>query len=192
MNHKARIACATVLSASVFVTPAVFAQGSPDGDASGPYIKGSYGGYKSHGGDFKDDNDLYGAGVGYQFNQFFGLEAAYVDFGNFGKDDTSAKLKGGSFVATGRLPLTNSFGVYGKAGAFVAALDVNAFDEDKTYDDVSPVIGAGVDFRITEHLTTFLEYNHYNVDIDKKDFHNELNNDNPEFDTAQVGLKFQF
>jgi len=192
MNYKARIACATVLSASVFAAPAAFAQGSTDRDEAGPYIKGSYGGYKAHGGEFDDSNDLYGAGLGYQFNQFFALEANYVDFGNFGKDDTRAKLKGGALVAIGRLPVTDSFGVYAKAGAFAAALDVDAFNEDETYDDVSPVIGAGVDFRITDHLTTFLEYNRYNVDIDKKDFHNNLSNDNPEFDTAQVGLKFQF
>lgn len=192
MNHKARIACATVLSASVFAAPVAFAQGTNDRDASGPYVKGSYGGYKSHGGDFSDDNDLYGLGVGYQFNSFFALEADYVDFGNFGKDDTRAKLKGGSLVAVGRLPVTDSFGVYAKAGAFAAALDVDAFDEDETYDDVSPVIGAGVDFRITPHLTTFLEYNHYNVDIDKDDFNGQLNNSGPEFDTAQVGLKFMF
>lgn len=192
MNAKARIACATILSASVFAAPVAFAQGSVDRDASGPYIKGSYGGYKSHGGDFDDSNDLYGAGIGYQFNEFFALEAAYIDFGNFGEDDSRAKLKGGSLVAIGRLPVTNSFGVYAKAGAFAAALDVDAFDEEETYDDVSPVIGAGVDFRITEHLSTFLEYNRYNVDIDKKDFHNNLSNDNPKFDTAQVGLKLQF
>lgn len=192
MNYKARIACATVLSASVFAAPTVFAQGSTDRDEAGPYIKGSYGGYKAHGGEFDDSNDLYGAGLGYQFNEFFALEANYVDFGNFGKDDTKAKLKGGALVAIGRLPVTDSFGVYAKAGAFAAALDVDAFDEDETYDDVSPVIGAGVDFRITEHLTTFLEYNRYNVDVDENDFNGQLNNDGPDFDTAQVGLKFQF
>tara|TARA_R110002110_G_C13412231_1_gene713725 strand:+ start:419 stop:997 length:579 start_codon:yes stop_codon:yes gene_type:complete len=192
MNSKSRIACATVLSASVFAAPVAFAQGSYDRDVSGPYIKGSYGGYKSHGGDFDDSNDLYGVGLGYQFNEFFALEAAYIDFGNFGEDDAKGKLKGGSLVAIGRLPLTDSFSVYAKAGAFAAALDVDAFDEDETYDDVSPVVGAGVDFRITEHLTTFLEYNRYNVDIDEDDFNGQLNNDGPEFDTAQVGLKFQF
>lgn len=192
MNYKARIACATIFSAGVFAAPAAFAQGSTDRDQAGPYIKGSYGGYKAHGGSFDDSNDLYGAGLGYQFNQFFAVEAAYIDFGNFGKDDTRAKLKGGSLVAIGRLPVTNSFGVYAKAGAFAAALDVEAFNESETYDDVSPVIGAGVDFRITEHLTTFLEYNRYNVDIDENDFNGQLNNDGPDFDTAQVGLKFQF
>ncbi|HDZ37922.1 MAG TPA: porin family protein [Marinobacter sp.] len=192
MNPKTRIALATALSASVFAAPVAFAQSSNDRDSSGPYIKGSYGGYKAHGGDFDDSNDLYGAGVGYQFNEFFALEAAYIDFGNFGKDDVDGKLKGGSLVAIGRLPLTDSFGVYAKAGAFAAALDVDAFDESETYDDISPVIGAGVDFRITERLTTFLEYNRYNVDIDESDFNGQLNNNGPDFDTAQVGLKFQF
>ncbi|MEH6563450.1 MAG: outer membrane beta-barrel protein, partial [Marinobacter sp.] len=116
MNYKARIACASVLSASVFAAPVAFAQGSPDRDQAGPYVKGSYGGYKAHGGEFDDSNDLYGAGLGYQFNEFFALEANYVDFGNFGEDDTKAKLKGGALVAIGRLPVTDSFGVYAKAG----------------------------------------------------------------------------
>lgn len=156
------------------------------------YISGSYGGYKSHGGDFKDDNDLLGAAVGYQFNQFFALEAGYIDFGNFGKDDVDGKLKGVNLVAVGRLPLTQSFGVYAKAGAFASSLDVDAFNESETYDDVSPLVGVGVDFRVTEQLTAFAEYNRYDIDIDSDDFNGQLNNSGPEFDTAQVGVKFQF
>lgn len=192
MNYKSRIACATVLSASVFAAPTVLAQGSVDRESSGPYISGSYGGYKSHGGDFKDDNDLLGAAVGYQFNQFFALEAGYVDFGNFGEDDVDGKLKGVNLVAVGRLPLTQSFGVYAKAGAFASSLDVDAFGESETYDEVSPLVGVGVDFRVTEHLTAFAEYNRYDIDIDSDDFNGQLNNSGPEFDTGQVGVKFQF
>ena len=94
--------------------------------------------------------------------------------------------------AIGRLPLTNSVGVYGKVGAFASAFDVEAFDEDETYDEVSPFVGAGVDFRVTQHLTAFAEYNRYNVDIDEDDFNGQVTNDGPEFDTGRVGLKYQF
>ncbi|MBI42728.1 porin family protein [Marinobacter lutaoensis] len=193
MSHKAGFAWATVLTAAVVTAPAVWAQDDVSRDRSGAYISGSYGGYKSHGGEFEDENDLFGAALGYQFNPYFALEAEYIDFGNFGDDDdVDSRLKGLGLSAVGRLPLTESFGIYGKAGAFASALDVDAFDEDETYDEVSPFVGAGVDFRVTERLTAFAEYDRYNVDIDEDDFNGQVTNDGPDFDTGRVGLKFQF
>ncbi|EON93008.1 hypothetical protein MARLIPOL_06114 [Marinobacter lipolyticus SM19] len=192
MNYKASFACATVLTTTVLAAPAVWAQDNTARDNSGFFISGSYGGYKSHGGEFDDDNDLLGASLGYQFNEFFALEADYIDFGNFGDDDVRAKLKGVGLGVIGRLPVTDTFGVYAKAGAFASALDVDAFDESETYDEVSPFVGAGVDFRVTEQLTAFAEYDRYNVDIDEDDFNGQVTNDGPEFDTARVGMRFQF
>lgn len=192
MSYKANFAYATVLSAAVIAAPTVWAQGNVSRDHSGPYISGSYGGYKSHGGEFDDENDLFGAALGYQFNEFFALEAEYIDFGNFGDDDVEGKLKGVGLSAIGPLPLTQSFGIYAKAGAFASAFDVDAFDESETYDEVNPFVGAGVDFRVTESLTAFAEYNRYNVDIDEDDFNGQITNDGPDFDTGRVGLKYQF
>ncbi|RMJ03097.1 outer membrane protein A [Marinobacter litoralis] len=192
MSYKSHVVYATVLSAAVLTAPAVWAQDNTSRDNSGPYISGSYGGYKSHGGEFDDENDMLGAALGYQFNEFFALEAEYIDFGNFGDDDVEGKLKGAGLSAIGRLPLTQSFGVYAKAGAFASAFDVDAFDESETYDEVNPFVGAGVDFRVTEQLTAFAEYNRYNVDIDEDDFNGQVNNSGPDFDTGRVGLKFQF
>jgi len=192
MNYKARFACATVLTTAVFAAPAAWAQDNTARDSSGFFISGSYGGYKSHGGEFDDDNDLLGASVGYQFNEFFALEADYIDFGKFGDDDVDAKLKGLGLGLIGRLPITDTFGVYAKAGAFASSFDVDAFDEDETYDEVNPFVGAGVDFRVTQHLTAFAEYDRYNVDIDEDDFNGQVTNDGPDFDTGRVGLRFQF
>ncbi|GBO84184.1 porin family protein [Marinobacter salsuginis] len=192
MNSAIRFTTAALFTASFAAAPAVLAQGSVERDRSGPYVSGSYGGYKSHGGEFEDENDLLGAAVGYQFSPFFALEAEYIDFGNFGEDEVEGKLKGFGLGAVGRLPLTDSFGVYGKAGAFASAFDVDAFNESETYDEVSPFVGAGVDFRVTPHLTAFAEYNRYNVDIDKEDFNGQVTNSGPEFDTGRVGLKYQF
>lgn len=192
MSYKARLACATVLTTAVFAAPAAWAQDSVSRDSSGPYISGSYGGYKSHGGEFEDENDFYGAALGYQFNQFFALEAEYIDFGNFGDDQVEGKLKGAGLSAIGRLPLTDSVGVYARAGAFASAFDVDAFDQSETYDEVNPFVGAGIDFRVTQHLSAFAEYNRYNVDIDEEDFNGQVTNDGPDFDTGRVGLKYQF
>lgn len=192
MNSAIRITSAALFTASLVTAPVALAQSNVERDQSGPYVSGSYGGYKSHGGEFEDENDLLGAAVGYQFNPFFALEAEYIDFGNFGEDDVEGKLKGFGLSAVGRLPLTDSFGVYGKAGAFASAFDVDAFNESETYDEVSPFVGAGVDFRVTPALTAFAEYNRYNVDIDKEDFNGQVTNSGPEFDTGRVGLKYQF
>ncbi|HBI79825.1 MAG TPA: hypothetical protein DDY30_10525 [Marinobacter adhaerens] len=192
MNSAIRITSAALFTASFVTAPVALAQSNAERDQSGPYVSGSYGGYKSHGGEFEDENDLLGAAVGYQFSPFFALEAEYIDFGNFGEDDVEGKLKGFGLSAVGRLPLTDSFGVYGKAGAFASAFDVDAFNESETYDEVSPFVGAGVDFRVTPALTAFAEYNRYNVDIDKEDFNGQVTNSGPEFDTGRVGLKYQF
>lgn len=192
MNSAIRITRAALFTASLVTAPVALAQSNAERDQSGPYVSGSYGGYKSHGGEFEDENDLLGAAVGYQFNPFFALEAEYIDFGNFGEDEVEGKLKGFGLSAVGRLPLTDSFGVYGKAGAFASAFDVDAFNESETYDEVSPFVGAGVDFRVTPALTAFAEYNRYNVDIDKEDFNGQVTNSGPEFDTGRVGLKYQF
>jgi len=192
MNYGIRFACTALFTATTVSAPAALAQGSADRDQAGPYISGSYGGYKAHGGEFEDENDLFGAAVGYQFNPILAVQAEYIDFGNFGQDEVESKLKGVALTAIGRLPLTQSFGVYGKAGVFAASLDVDAFNESETYDEVTPVVGAGVDFRVTPKLTAFAEYNRYNVDIDEEDFNGQVTNSGPEFDTGRVGLKYQF
>lgn len=193
MRIRSGIACATVFTTAVFAAPAVMAQGSSDRDESGFFVSGSYGGYKAHGGEFDDDRDLYGVSAGYQFNRFFALEADYIDFGKFGEDDVRSDLKGLSLSAKGRLPVTQAFGIYGKVGAFASDMEVSAFDEEETYDEVSPFVGAGVDFMVTPSLTAFAEYNRYNVDdVDEDDFNGQVTNDGPEFDTARVGLQYMF
>lgn len=192
MHSVTRYSLAAFLTASVLTVPVALAQDRSERDPSGPYISGSYGGYKAHGGDFEDENDMLGAALGYQFNPYFALEAEYIDFGNFGQDNVEGKLKGVGLGAVGRLPLTDSFGVYGKAGVFASALDVDAFNESETYDEVTPFVGAGVDFRVTPALTAFAEYSRYNVDVDAEDFNGQVTNNGPEFDTGRVGLKYQF
>jgi hypothetical protein len=75
MSYKSGFACVTVLTSAMLAAPVVWAQDNTDRDSSGVYVSGSYGGYKSHGGEFDDENDLFGVGLGYQFNEFFAVEA---------------------------------------------------------------------------------------------------------------------
>lgn len=73
-----------------------------------------------------DDTDTaYRLGLGYQFNENFGLEANYVDFGNAGGSGTylgvpftvNTDADAFQLAVTGALPLNESFALTGKIGA---------------------------------------------------------------------------
>lgn len=184
--------CVIVLIVIVLVVLIVWVQSGVEWDQVGFYISGSYGGYKVYGGEFEDENDMFGVVLGYQFNLFFVLEVEYIDFGNFGEDDVEGKFKGVGLSVIGCLFLIDSVGVYGKVGVFVLVFDVEVFDEDEIYDEVSLFVGVGVDFWVIQYLIVFVEYNWYNVDIDEDDFNGQVINDGFEFDIGWVGLKYQF
>lgn len=180
---------AAVAAAIVGATPVRAEEVAND---SGFYLGGSYGGYTSHGGDFDDDDDLAEIIGGYRFNEVLAIQGGYIDFGEFGQDDVEASLKGTSLAVVGSLPLSERFGIYGKGGAFAHSVDVDAFDEEETYDNVDPFVGVGADYRVSPAVSLFAEYNRYNVEVDGDDFNNQLDDDSPDFDTAQVGMRYRF
>lgn len=109
-------------------------------------------------------------GLGYQFNQNFGVEANYGDSGNF---DATATVLGlpvtanGSatifqLAVTGALPISDSFAVTGKIGAAHASVDVSgsaagipvalsANSTDVTY-------GIGVRYNINKTMAIRAQY----------------------------------
>lgn len=159
---------------------------------SGFFISGSYGGFRVDSDDLDDDGDFLGASVGWYLNRFIGFELDYVDFGNFGADDVEADLKGFGLTIHGRIPVTDVFGIYARAGAFASSFDFSRFEESETYDEIEPVYGVGLDFRAHEKVTIFAQYDRYNVEIDKSDFTGRIDEDSPEFDTARLGVRFMF
>jgi OOP family OmpA-OmpF porin len=139
--------------------------------AQGFYIGGSVG--KS---DFDDDNAIPGLITsgsvdgsdtgfkifgGYQFNQHFGVELAWVDLGKAGYSGTFSGLpvtggtvetSGLNLSAVGILPLGSGFALFGKAGFFAwesKAKDVTGglpFSGKEDGTDLSLGIGASYDF----------------------------------------------
>ncbi len=77
--------------------------------------------------DTKNDTDTaYRIFGGYKFNNYFALEAGYVDFGKFGLSANTLpagsaaadiKANGWTFDALGMLPVGNNFSVLGRLGA---------------------------------------------------------------------------
>lgn len=190
MNHCIRITSVVLATITLTVSPALFA--AELGNDSGFYIGASYGGYATHGGEFEHEDDLAEVIAGYRFNEILAIQAGYIDFGDFGTENFEASLKGTSLSVIGRLPLTERFGIYAKAGVFASSTEVDALNEEETYENVDPFVGIGADYRINESFSVYLEYNRYNVEIEGDDLPGELDDGGPDFDTAQIGIRYQF
>ncbi|AEY02220.1 major outer membrane protein OmpAII [Oceanimonas sp. GK1] len=95
-----------------------------------------------------DDNaaavSLFG---GYNFNQYFGTELGFTNFG--GDADTRAL----NLSAIGRLPLGERFSVFGEVGALGWDTDVANGDEG-----VSPLAGLGLAYRASDLVDVQLRY----------------------------------
>ena len=118
---------------------------------------------------------------GYQFNQYFGLDLAWVDLGKAGYSGRfgAANVTGGTvdasglnFSAVGTLPLGSNFALFGKIGFFAwesKASDVTGglpFSGTEDGTDVS--YGIGASFNFTKNLSMRAEWERFKAvgDID--------------------------
>ena len=131
--------------------------------------------------------------VGYQFNDNFGMDVAYVDLGAarysgsyFGTRVTggSAEVWGLNFSAVGTLPVGAGFAVFGKLGLFAweaTAKDTTAgfpFSATENGGDFSA--GVGFSYNFTRNLSARVEWERFglggggaydsNVDLGHADF----------------------
>jgi OOP family OmpA-OmpF porin len=118
---------------------------------------------------------------GYQFNQNFGVEIAYVDLGqaSYSGSFSGATVTGGTVKASGlnmsavgTLPLGSNFALFGKAGLFIwesKANDVTGgVPFSGTEDGTDLSVGLGASFNLTKNLTLRAEWERYKAvgDID--------------------------
>jgi OOP family OmpA-OmpF porin len=132
-----------------------------DDNFSGPGVDDSDTGFKIFG--------------GYTFNENWGVEVSYFDFGEAsasdGGDSVSVGVTGLSAAAVGRLPINDMFAVYGKLG--FASYDVKAkfnvagFGSGSASDSDSDMIyGIGGAMSFGGNFEARLEYEALNVDGD--------------------------
>jgi opacity protein-like surface antigen len=120
-----------------------------------------------------DDSDTsWKAFVGWRFNPFISLEAAYIDFGkpgdNFNATGTSGNyelgVSGFAPYVVGTLPL-GPIELFAKLGYYYYDVDVKvnidqptAPDIDSSHSKSDVIYGAGVGITLFEHLNARLEY----------------------------------
>ncbi|WP_110648304.1 outer membrane beta-barrel protein [Salinicola peritrichatus] len=179
------LALSAVLSPLLFVTPAAQAA-----NADGLYvgIGGGYGKVQSSdsevgkfadasGGNYHidDDDSVYKAFVGYEYNRYFATEAFYADLGKpniiRGGNVVDLKSKAYGLSLVGKLPIAAGFELFAKAG--LARWDVDArgdLGDGNDLDDndgIDPIYGAGVQFHY-QHFLVRTEYERYDFDSDYK------------------------
>lgn len=127
-----------------------------------------------------DDNDRSWKGfIGWRFNKFLSLEAAYIDFGKASDDfsssgtsgDYSVRVSGVAPYVIGTLPL-GPVELFGKVGYYFydvrAAVDI----DDPLTPDLSSkssendfMYGAGAGVTFLQHLNVRLEYERIDSDV---------------------------
>jgi hypothetical protein len=139
--------------------------------------------------DVDDDDNVYKAFVGYQYNPYFATEAFYTDLGtvqlkgnDFGNTDLKSKAYGVNVV--GILPIGQYFSLFAKAGMAKWETDVDGNLGDssvdlKDNDGFDPVYGAGAQVNLDPFLIR-AEYERYDFDSDYQ----------VDAFTASVGYKF--
>lgn len=132
---------------------------------------------------FADDEDIgfqvYG---GYQFTPYFGLEAAYTDFGDVDVTGGVGELDADAFslVAVGTIPFTDRFSGYAKAGFNRWDADADVPGIGRVSDDgTDPTYGLGLQYRFTDTVALRGEYSRFEMD-------------DVDVDLAQVQVRFDF
>lgn len=161
-----------------------------------------------------DDTDTgYKIQAGYKFSENFAVEGGYVDFGraSYGGDavpgngitslhlGVDLKAYGFNVDAVGTLPLGAGFSAFAKAGAIITHTEGTASvngsgvggsvseDTDGSETGLSPSIGLGLAFDLTDALSVRLEYQRF---FALKTSDDDI--DDIDVDLASLGLVVRF
>ena len=132
---------------------------------------------------FADDEDIgFQVFGGYQFNPYFGVEAAYTDFGEVDLTGNVGKLESDSWslVAVGTLPFTERFSGYAKAGIHNWDAEARSAGIGRVDDDGSdPTYGLGLQYRFSDRVALRGDYSRFEMD-------------DVDVDLAQLQVRFDF
>lgn len=165
-----------MFSALAIVSMAVSAEAHADDKHSGIYLGAGVGEVTNKVAGFEADGVAIKFFGGYAFNQYFALEAAYIDAGTL-KDtvdglDVSVDNDGFVVAALGKLPLTDAFSLFAKLGytfydqKVIARRGDVSVSEKSSGDDL--LYGVGANLRLGRRLELRAEYEV--VDVKDADF----------------------
>ena len=192
----------SALLALTMMSSIVAAQSSTDEDSGWRLqpefsIGAGYGLTKLKDGDFDEDEAAKKAFAVVKFNEFIGVEAAYIDFDEAGNDALSMDAEGAALALILEAPITPVFSLYAKGGQLWwdadTSVDAELFSASDDYDGDETFWGGGAKFRLGENLDLRVEYERFNFEISRDEI-DVLQEDDIDMDVdfASVSLQFTF
>lgn len=181
---------------------ALFVAGSPVYAADGVYLGVSFGPSKVGDlcedivGDCEDLSTGWKVYVGGQLDPNWGVEAAYVNLGEFTATDTSgvptdltAEVVGLNMAVVGTLPVAGAFAILGKLGVFMSNLDIavsgGGISGSDSASGIGVSMGLGTKLAINDRAFARLEWERF-ADIGNEDTGED------DVDLFSVGLGVNF
>lgn len=174
MKKLNRVTGLLVAAACMSFVAGAQAQSSMSGNQSSMYVPGSgYVGLSVGKSDFALDNGIgifgsdqgdtsYGIQAGGYFNNNFGIELGYTDFGTVNRAGGSTSADGINLSLIGKMPLNPSFNLLGKVGTTYSRTDVTAHPfsgvASGSESGFGLSYGIGVEFVFTPQLSAVLQY----------------------------------
>ena len=163
-----------VAAASMTFVAGAQAQSSMSGKQSSMYVPGSgYVGLSVGKSDFALNNGIgifssdqgdtsYGIQAGGYFNNNFGIELGYTDFGSVNRAGGSTSADGINLSLIGKMPLNPSFNLLGKVGTTYSRTEVSANPAtgivSGSESGFGLSYGVGVEFVFSPQLSAVLQY----------------------------------
>lgn len=140
-------------------------------DRTGFYVGGEIGAIEAKEGGESESGQSFGAYGGYNFNDWFGLEATLYGTNDLADNDfASVNAAAFSVAPKFTVVLNDTFSLYGKVGVSSVAVVIDSAFRDVDYSGYGVTVGAGVNAALTESLNLRLGYDYTNVDLDSDDF----------------------
>mgnify|MGYP003575556380 FL=1 len=158
-------------------------------------IGAGYGLTKIKDDDFEEDEAAKKVFALVKFNEYIGVEAAYIDFDEASNNGVSLDADGKSLALLLEAPITEAVSLYAKGGQLWwdadASLDTSLGDLSDDYDGDETFWGAGVKFQLAENLDLRLEYERFNFEISRDEF-DVLQADDIDMDVDFASANIQF
>ncbi|WP_020210271.1 outer membrane beta-barrel protein [Gilvimarinus chinensis] len=177
----------------------VLAQSADNGWRFEPELSvgAGYGVTKMKDGDFDEDEAAKKAFALVKFNEYIGVEGAYIDFDEASNDVVTFDPSGASLALILEAPITKVFSLYAKGGQLWwdsdTRLNTDVANLEEEFDGDDTFWGVGTKFQLAEHLDLRVEYERFNFDIERDEV-NVLQSEplNMDVDYASVNLQYTF
>lgn len=129
--------------------------------ASGLYL--GVGGGVAKNRNINDSDTAVKAIAGFDFNETFGIEGQYIDFGEAVGPGFRSQADTVAVEGVVNLPFTPRFGVFGKGGVHYASRDTTVLGVSGSDNQTDATYGAGVKFDFTDYLGVRGEFERFEI-----------------------------